>query len=194
MEVVLYVTNKCNWNCDYCITDTHSVDNKVFDELLKKVRDLPDIINSIVLSGGEPGMLSEEQIKILFDILLDANYEINLQTNGLFLEKYPEYLRYINHIQYHCVESLKDDIIFYDTDIDNIDYLIVVKKSEYHLLDEFMEKYPDITFSIMGEKKVNPISISQKIKMIQKWRHRMSEYSIVENLEDCGCKVIGLEN
>ena len=99
------IIDRCNWDCDYCIAGTQRRYNKnkpalteeKFKKMLKdleetsyKLANNPKSVgsdnNSLVLSGGEPGLLStEEIIQIIHRI--HPNVELTINTNGLFLQK-----------------------------------------------------------------------------------------------------------
>ena len=99
------VIDRCNWDCDYCIAGTQRRYNKnkpalteeKFKKMLKdleetsyKLANNPKSVgsdnNSLVLSGGEPGLLStEEIIQVIHRIY--PNVELTVNTNGLFLQK-----------------------------------------------------------------------------------------------------------
>lgn len=99
------VIDRCNWDCDYCIAGTQRRYNKnkpalteeKFKKMLKdleetsyKLANNPKSVgsdnNSLVLSGGEPGLLStEEIIQVIHRI--HPNVELTVNTNGLFLQK-----------------------------------------------------------------------------------------------------------
>ena len=101
------IIDRCNWDCDYCIAGTQRRYNKnkpaLTEEKFKKMlKDIDETstklaINfrdksnetkdrSFVLSGGEPGLLStEEIIQIIHRI--HPNVELTINTNGLFLQK-----------------------------------------------------------------------------------------------------------
>ena len=101
------IIDRCNWDCDYCIAGTQRRYNKnkpaLTEEKFKKMlKDIDETstklaINfrdksnetkdrSFVLSGGEPGLLStEEIIQVIHRI--HPNVELTINTNGLFLQK-----------------------------------------------------------------------------------------------------------
>ncbi len=101
------VIDRCNWDCDYCIAGTQRRYNKNkpalteerFKKMLKDIdemstelvinsRDKTNITNdrSFVLSGGEPGLLSREEILQVIH-RIHPNVELTVNTNGLFLQK-----------------------------------------------------------------------------------------------------------
>lgn len=99
------VIDRCNWDCDYCIAGTQRRYNKnkpalteeKFKKMLKdleetsyKLANNPKSVgsdnNSLVLSGGEPGLLSTEEIIQVIQ-RIHPNVELTVNTNGLFLQK-----------------------------------------------------------------------------------------------------------
>lgn len=104
------VIDRCNWDCEYCIAGTQRRYNKNkpaltkerFQKMLKdieeastelviKLRDKTNTTNgtrdrSFVLSGGEPGLLSREEILQVIH-RIHPNVELTVNTNGLFLQK-----------------------------------------------------------------------------------------------------------
>lgn len=99
------VIDRCNWDCEYCIAGTQRMYNKNkpaftkerFQKMLKNIEETsyklatdPKSVGSdnksFVLSGGEPGLLStEEIIQVIHRI--HPNVELTVNTNGLFLQK-----------------------------------------------------------------------------------------------------------
>ena len=99
------VIDRCNWDCDYCIAGTQRRYNKdkpalteeKFKKMLKDIEETsyklannPKSVgsdnNSLVLSGGEPGLLSTEEILQVIH-RIHPNVELTVNTNGLFLQK-----------------------------------------------------------------------------------------------------------
>lgn len=99
------VIDRCNWDCDYCIAGTQRRYNKdkpvLTEEKFKRIlKDLEETSyklatnpksvgsdnNSLVLSGGEPGLLSTEEILQVIH-RIHPNVELTVNTNGLFLQK-----------------------------------------------------------------------------------------------------------
>lgn len=101
------VIDRCNWDCNYCIAGTQRRYNKnkpalteeKFKKMLKDIdkistelvinsRDKTNVTNdrSFVLSGGEPGLLSREEILQVIH-RIHPNVELTVNTNGLFLQK-----------------------------------------------------------------------------------------------------------
>ncbi len=142
----VHVTNKCNWNCKYCIADTHKGSNVEHQKVLKVLNDLPND-TFISLTGGEIGTLSKIEIDEIFEILDNKNIKYCIDTNGLFLNKYPEYYNKVFDYFYHCSEMLysTDDIFMNDPD-NKISYMIVVDDNNIDRCHSFLNKHSNILF------------------------------------------------
>ena len=148
-EIEVELTHKCNWNCPYCAIKVHTLPNITEDVAISKINRIPD--NSIVtLSGGEPGLLSFETVRIILRTLKDKNCTIYLNTNGMFLKNFPFFLHNFKQIIYHCSENLDltDEIIHPIMKYD-IRYMIIVNDDNFHKLNRFLTAHPDIKFDIV---------------------------------------------
>lgn len=156
-QVEIKVTFECNWNCYYCAENTHCREPIDFNLVLQNIEKYKDF--KIILSGGEPGLLTEAQWKSIFKIK-DSNLELN--TNGTFLKRYPQFVNKFDKINYHCSEDL-DSIDFRNFGIEsgglkseiskmpkNIEYLIIVTDSNFHKLEAFLNKYKSINFNVIA--------------------------------------------
>jgi molybdenum cofactor biosynthesis enzyme MoaA len=179
----LGVTYKCNWNCSYCISNTHLQPYKTLENVLQEI-DLFENNSSVTLSGGEPGMLSENDLDIIIKKLQDKNIIIDLVTNGLFLEKYSHFLDRISNVLYHCVEDLetKKDIKFYKIE-NKIKYILVYEKITD--LEYYLNKYSNIHFIITPNiKKGKTYNIKEFLKILNKYPniHKDSKKEFLRNI------------
>lgn len=187
-EYTLVITFKCNWNCNYCIVDTHNQPEISMDRIMKHIEGIDN--NSFVsLQGGEPGMLSSKDMKTIFDALNEKNTKIHVSTNGLFIEKHKEFLKDVSIISYHCSEDLDTakgidtyDLTEYGVELD---YLLTVTDSNYSNIGYFLDTYPDIDFAIFGADKamVNGkeghfLSKVNAMKIVSKYKNRITPDSI----------------
>lgn len=143
-EYILPITYNCNWKCKYCIVDTHNQKPLNIDKVLENIKSIP--CNSIVhLEGGEPGMLDKKDLMIIINNLQLQHCKLFLNTNGLFLEKYPELLHYMEDVLYHCIEDLssRKEIVLYN----DVTYMLVVDDDTLEDLEWYLNKYP-ITFFV----------------------------------------------
>lgn len=147
-EIEVEVTHECNWNCPYCAIHTHELPRITSRQLKEKIDGIPAFSN-VTISGGEPGMLEEHDIDYILDTLEGRKCTIFLNTNGLFLRRYPSKISRFKQIVYHCSENLDgDDDIIKDIPCDTR-YMIVVNDDNFRKLEAFLESHPDIRFDIV---------------------------------------------
>jgi len=173
MTHTLFVTYKCNWNCSYCITDTHNQKEVSFQKILNQLVNIED--NSIIyLSGGEPGLLSYKKLETIFNIVKSKHCTLNVFTNGSIF-KYKTLIKYIDYISYHCSENL--DNFVEKVDIKNVTYNIVVSNTNKDNLDSFLEINKHIKFLVAGADDKDCLSKIDGIKIWMKYKNIIHEYS-----------------
>lgn len=151
-EYTIYFTFKCNWSCDYCIMDTHNVKSEP-QNILENIRTIDN--NSFVsISGGEPGLGDKYIIEEAFNILIDKNCTIHLNTNGVFLNKFPHLIQHINSITYHCSEYLDSSNFKRYPDIKQLSYEITITDSMMDKLEEFFSNNNDLKFLVFSADKI----------------------------------------
>lgn len=159
-EVELPLTNKCNWNCDYCVADIHNQPELPFEEVLRRVYAI-EPGTEVTFGGGEPGLLKREQLELIIKILKDKGCVIDLLTNGLFFRKHMPLVHEFGKIHYHCVEYLPDDIEFPDLKLDHVAYALVVTDTNFidGSIMQMVNKYPHIKFLLLpdvrSQRKIN---------------------------------------
>lgn len=132
------ITFECNWNCSYCIVDTHQK-QKIKDAEVLKTLDNIESNTEVTITGGEPGLVDETQMRKIFDKLIEKKSIINVTTNGLFLKRYPIYYNNIDSYIYHCSEDLTSrDFIINDPD-HKIIYTVVIDDNNIKNLEAFID-------------------------------------------------------
>lgn len=119
----IVVTNQCNSNCIMC-PDAEAIRNTsdipYIEKILEQVRCIPNDTNHITITGGEPGLLKENLIKVLAeckrylpdtDFLLLSNGRIfsNTEYARNIKENAPQYFRIAVPL-YADNEKLHDEI------------------------------------------------------------------------------------
>jgi len=163
-------TTKCNWFCPYCIIDTHNIKSYeiTIEELDKHFKEIND--NSIVnISGGEPGLLSENTMIYLLDKLIKKKCFIRVFTNGEWIKKYPKYIDKVNHIVYHVSYTLEPIIIEKINTKAKVDYKIVIDNNNYNNIEKFLLINPIINKIVIakgrkGLSKRNYINLISNLK------------------------------
>jgi len=177
-EIELVVTWTCNWHCEYCCVDTHNRPKMSMEDVVIKLEKVIPGYN-VTLSGGEVGSMKREDIEFILDELEKKNCRPSINTNGLFIKRYRDLLPRFDTILYHCSENLDiDDEIIIDTDL-NLEYLLIVTDNNYHKLDDFLKKYPDINFNLVGAtnpEEIHNVTLSKKLrnKMLTNYSNRMT--------------------
>lgn len=185
------VTYDCNWDCPFCITDTHTKSRVTLENLISKISAVED--RSIVsISGGEPGTLSENTLRYIISTLRDKNCSININTNGLFFKKYPEYVSQIDGFFYHCTENLDPDkgIVLYDSiDYNKTEFMMVLTDNNYHNLEWFINNY-DILFTLVAADRTtvkgqpgDSLSVINGMKICSKYKDRINRTSYLNLME-----------
>ncbi len=196
-DYTINLTNKCNWHCNYCLTDTHNAKERPINTILDEMTNI-EKGSTISLCGGEPGMLSEQDMDKVFDKARERDLlPLDVLTNGLFIEKHYKHLKDVDSIHYHCVESLKDDIKVYDIpDNVDMDYTVIITGSEYNLLDDFMERHKDIfvdkyqKVSLIPAIIYNALNKLDYIRILSKYKNIISDRA-KESYFKKNCNLLG---
>ena len=147
-EYTLYLTFKCNWKCSYCITDTHNQIEP--SSIIDKIKDIEND-SFVSISGGEPGLASEETVRLTFELLTKKNCKIHLNTNGTFLKTFPQYLDYVNTISYHCFADEVNPFFRRFPELEyKMDYVITVTDQMMCDLETFFKINQDIKFYVFS--------------------------------------------
>lgn len=184
VQICLVVTNLCNWNCDYCSMDTHNRSIE-FSQVKEHLKDIPEN-SKVCLTGGEPGLLSSEEMEDIFTTLEAKNSVIDVTTNGMFFKKHEQFLPRVNHILYHCSEDLYDDF-FKPTNTNDtiIEYMLVINDNNIVRLDEYLERHNDITFTLYKCEEVivngqmgPTLSKKNALEILKKHKNRITKDSV----------------
>jgi organic radical activating enzyme len=190
LDYELIITYKCNWNCSYCCVDTHNRPEPI--NIFENINKIPNG-SMITISGGEPGLLQKNKIIEILDKLLEKKCDIGINTNGLFLEKYPDLIeKYFTNINYHVSPELdiNDDIVKLETSF-KINYLLIVTDINFKNLDNYLAKYPDIIFTIIpasnpgsGILGAPELNMKNRFRILKKYYKRITQESKKVLLKD----------
>lgn len=180
-EIELIVTWVCNWHCEYCCVDTHNRPKLTMEEVNDKMEKVPEGYN-VTLSGGEVGSMKRSDIEHIISTLKAKSCTLHINTNGLFIKRYPDLCRHFETILYHCTENIDpQDKIIKDASL-NIDYLVIVTDNNFERLGSFLAAHPDIKFNLVAAS--NPAGMTgpelsniKKHKMLALYHDRMTEAS-----------------
>lgn len=150
-NICIGLLNKCNWNCTYCIAKRvgQIVDE---DNIIEQIIPIKHKLRNLVLSGGEPGLLSIDFWDKLFSL---TDYKLGICTNGTFVINglAHRYKSKIKTLIIHCVQELDQDIHPVTLDFIRNPFVpivvnVVIHNKNSHLISDFLDKYNDISFSI----------------------------------------------
>lgn len=180
MSYRLAVTNKCNWNCHYCVTDIHKQKEILFENVLKEAQQIP-IGSSVSFGNGEPGMLPRRQLEELIRVTKERQCTIHLMTNGLVFKRNLDLVEQFDSVRYHCVENLTDDIEYPDLDQTKITYCIVglTEEIENGTVLKFMDRYPHITFELAPDcRRTRKVNLNSLMKFYNDHKHRFTSETL----------------
>ncbi|AYF45772.1 hypothetical protein BALOs_2783 [Halobacteriovorax sp. BALOs_7] len=148
---------------------------------------------TVSLSGGEPGLIDPKTMEKVFEHLVKLNCTIDVFTNGLFIKRYGDkYLQYIDEVLYHCVETLDQEIEFPDMDEEQVTYVIIVTNDNHHMVDDFLDKYPHISFKLAcNMKHGQTLNRGDAFKLFMRNKKRISEDSFETLFRyHCDCNLV----
>ena len=183
-EYALTLTYKCNWKCSYCAVN-NKYDYKdivTHEDVLSKISKVPD--KSIVtLFGGEPGLVDRSNIEQYIQILEEKKCKLWLETNGTFIQKYPDLVSRFEEVIWHCCEEINACNKIQKLQFDNVRYMVIVHNLNFSSLKQFLDLNNDIEFDIVEatypyeEMKGPRLSKKNKNSIIAQFGSRMTKES-----------------
>jgi len=93
-NLCIQVNNNCNFNCNYCRAKTDEEITSLNLEEIKKFLEEKIEVKNISITGGEPTMYSK--LDQFIEYLNDKKYNVNITTNGFFIDKIDLLSKYTN--------------------------------------------------------------------------------------------------
>lgn len=177
-EIEIELTHKCNWNCRYCAICTHNLQEISEEAALEKVRSIAGKYDTVTFSGGEPGLLSRNILEQMITCIKSTNSNLCINTNGTFIEKYPDLIEKFDEIIYHCSQDLDDELKYYPN-FSNIRYMLVIDDINILKLDNYLNKYSNIIFDIVPVSYEfndirKPLSMKNRIHIVKNFNNRIT--------------------
>ncbi len=117
----LYVTDLCNSHCIMCPQPPQSEDSIHQENLDRLIDCLPDDIDNLGITGGEPTLLDDRLPKLLHRLALKApNCEVHILSNARKLRK----LKYAKEIAACGLKCLSFGIPLYSSDPEVHNYIV----------------------------------------------------------------------
>lgn len=180
------VSCKCNWHCQYCaVNNQHDHKDFLSDEVVLANARKVEPRSVVTLFGGEPGLAKRDLLESCLAILEAKHCKIYLETNGLFIQRYPDLLEHFYEILYHCSEDLTEGDQILKLDHKRTRYMVIVHDKNINGLQSFLEKHKDIKFDIIEATYPYPeemdgprLSIENKKMLIERFAQRMTSESL----------------
>lgn len=185
-EFAFMVSCKCDWHCQYCaVNNSHDRrDALPLEVVLTNARKV-EPWSVVTLFGGEPGLAERALLEQCIAILESKHCKIYLETNGLFIQRYPDLLEHFHEVLYHCSEDLAEEDQILVSTFKRIRYLIIVHDKNINRLQSFLEKHKDIKFDFIEAtypypEEMNGPRLSSKNKkiVVEKFAARMTTESL----------------
>lgn len=156
----LFVTNQCNKNCNYCFIQKRNT--KFCINKLKYID--YNKYDYISILGGEPGILSFNEIESLFSSLsYIPNNKILIVTNGLFLDRYYKLYDMFNY-SYH-ITDLTNYKLYTEKNVQN---LLVATKNNLKHLTKILSDNPTTLFQVVQNIFEPTLILNKEFRQIVK--------------------------
>jgi organic radical activating enzyme len=174
MRYGIPVTYECNWSCSYCIADTHEHERS-FEEALKIAESI-EANQKVSLSGGEPGLLTTEQLLQIVDLLKEKGCRVSILSNGTIFN-HPEVVSKVDKITYHCSADMSLDDVVNREYPEKTEYLVVVADDNMDNLEPFLDKHSDLDILVYGAKRA--LSRANAVKIAVQCKDKMPYESVM---------------
>lgn len=186
-DVEIAVTHACNWDCDYCLVDTHNAEPIKYGAVMQEIKKIRGGSN-VTISGGEPGLLSSEKLSNVISKLRNKECKIDILTNGLVFEKHGGLIKNFEEILYHCVEELPGDIQHLNVG-KKVIYVLVTRVDDYtngNVL-KMIEKYPNIKFLLSHDVRGGGVEgVSEFWAFLKKYEDKLHARTKSEFIKNIG--------
>lgn len=155
----------CNYNCDYCYNKKlYKFNNLEFHKILDKLLDRKDMINSVILSGGECTI--EDDFEYIINMLYDNKFNIGIHTNGENCDKIISNIDKIDYIglDYKTSDDKYKKLTKSEVNIQNIENVIkclVNKNKNYEIRTTIYPEFVTLEDCLFIAKKLKKLGIKQ---------------------------------
>jgi organic radical activating enzyme len=147
----LFLTARCNWDCDYCFRQDSTVMDKIDplteERIFSFAPTIASLTNNVLFTGGEIGTIPHKTLDFLFKTFKGKT--IRVATNGTWF-KTPSFKKYKDQegvfVLYHCVKNLTDEIEYENLSSSNIKYDFVITEDNWTEVASLLSRYPNILF------------------------------------------------
>lgn len=149
-EYVVFLTYDCNWNCPYCaIQNSFDRQRRMNSAPVEQRLGLIPNNSVVTFAGGEPGLVPRSLVEKYIDIAAGKNCVLYLETNGTFIDRYPDLVGKFREVLYHCSVDMKNPS-HVEYGYPNIRYLLIATDDNVGNLERFLEFNPSVKFDIIA--------------------------------------------
>jgi len=160
----------CNWLCEYCHNrDLPSIDRISFDDAMLQIAPVKDMIDHIIISGGEPTLWKEYLEEMIVELRV-RGYKVGLHTNG----SNPQFMKSILPILDFVGMDIKGGEEIYSEwihgadikDIETSVRILQLAEIDYEFRTTifppyFNDKYMESFFNLLRKWRITQITVQQ---------------------------------
>lgn len=197
VSVVLF-TPKCNFRCPFChngLTVLDSEETISFDDIIAYLKSRKNLIDAVVITGGEPTLMPELKERII--AIRELGFKIKLDTNGSNPDKLKDLVE--SHLIDYVAMDVKNSLDKYaettgvpcikeENIVSSIEYL-KLNKVDYEfrttIVDEYhtTESIKQMAVLLKGAKKLYLQKFVDREGVIKKGLHEVSKEKAEEFID-----------
>lgn len=197
VSVVLF-TPKCNFRCPFChngLTVLDSEETIRFDDIIAYLKSRKNLIDAVVITGGEPTLMPELKERII--AIRELGFKIKLDTNGSNPDKLKDLVE--SHLIDYVAMDVKNSLDKYaettgvpcikeENIVSSIEYL-KLNKVDYEfrttIVDEYhtTESIKQMAVLLKGAKKLYLQKFVDREGVIKKGLHEVSKEKAEEFID-----------
>lgn len=117
----LFVTDLCNSKCLMCPQPPKPTDSVVLENLFEQIKYLPEDVEELCITGGEPTLLKGRLLDLLQAIAIkNSNCKCHILTNGRLLNE----INYVRKLKSAELKNLTFGIPLYSSVADEHDFIV----------------------------------------------------------------------
>ena len=103
MDIILNPTNKCNFNCTFCLARNLKNSTLSIDHTIKLLKRYEKDLNKLIINGGDPLMMPPDYYEKLLEYLGTLNHEVFVSFTTNLLDWYLNPKKWHNILSNHNV-------------------------------------------------------------------------------------------
>ncbi len=164
----------CNLACEFCDTEFDFYQVLSTIQVLDEVKSIDSAANLIVITGGEP---LRQNINLLCKELLQAGYEIQIETNGTIYQEVPDDVKFVcsPKMSNESYSPIRKDVLQHTI---AIKFLISSQLPGYSKIEEVGQSEFGIPVYVQpideGDAHINFVNTELAVKLVKRHNARLS--------------------